>query len=104
MGISFTEAVTTLVKGDSLTWTKFEDQKGGTVTLNSPEKRRLFKFLLEQNSEALRAPTDVTFKGLLEAWESTSDPASDNQAGGVTDASDSWRLYKIEAYGFGGLT
>lgn len=104
MGISFTEAVATLLKGDSLTWSKFDDQEGGTITLETPGKRRLFKFLLEQNSATLKVPSDVAFKGLLEAWELTADPASEVQPNAPADAFDSWRLAKIEASGFGGLT
>jgi hypothetical protein len=104
LSISFSEAVATLLKGGNLTWPKFEDQKGGTIIADTPGKRRLFKFLLAQNSANLKAPTEVVFKGLIEVWEMTSDPGSESEDSGQSDNTDSWRLVKIEASNFSGLT
>jgi hypothetical protein len=104
LGISYSEVVATLLKGEPLTWSKFDDQKAGTITLETAQKRHLFKFLLGQNSSILKQPTEPVFKGLIESWVAAGDPAHDAELGATADTADSWRLTKIEASGIGGLT
>ena len=49
MGISFAEATRCLLGGELLAWAAFEEHKAGSIRLDTPEQRRLFAFLLEQD-------------------------------------------------------
>ena len=104
MGISLVEATTALLKGASLSWPKFEDHKAGSIRLDSPGQRRLCRFLLKQPAARLTAPDESFFNGLIETWNDSADPASEIASGGATPASGVWRLARLEASGFGGLT
>ncbi|MGJ5096274.1 AAA family ATPase [Bradyrhizobium oligotrophicum] len=104
MSISLSEAKAQLLKGTPLSWAKFENHKAGSITLDTPGARRLFKFLIEQNSSRVAEANEALFPGLIAAWEASYDPAdsihmkTDVSPGGV------WRLARIEAKNFAGLT
>ena len=104
MSLSFTEAVETLLKGTTLEWSKFQDHKAGAITLPDAPSRRLFKYLLSQPSGKLVAPDETSFSGVLSTWKRTDDPATGATEGVATTNAQSWRLAKLEASGFGGLT
>ncbi|MGE3450249.1 MAG: hypothetical protein AB7I06_02470 [Burkholderiales bacterium] len=105
MAVSLIEATKSLLSGTSLAWNKFEDHKAGSVTLKTPAARRLFHFLLKQNSTKVAEADESLFSGLIAAWkDENSDPASAvEQASGVLSGG-SWRLKRVEASCFGGLT
>src|SRR5689334_20885558 len=104
MPISLSEAKGQLLKGVPLSWSKFENHKAGSITLKTVGARRLFKFLTEQASSKVAEANEQLFSGLIAAWAATDDPAealatiTTGAAGGV------WRLARIEAQNFGGLT
>jgi hypothetical protein len=104
LGISLAEATTTLLKGSPLSWPKFQDQKPGTICLESSAQRRLFAFLLKQPATKLASPDEGMFKGLIAAWNDSADPAADHPDAAGGAMSGVWRLAKLEASGFGGLT
>jgi hypothetical protein len=105
MGISLSEATTQLLAGKSLTWKKFKDSKGGAITLDRPEQRRLFEFLLAADSSKVAEGSETLFDGLVTAWGNKEyDPAAGMAAATENTSTQSWRLERIEAFGFGGLT
>ena len=105
MGIALTDATTLLLEGKQLAWRKYKDHKAGAITLDRPEQRRLFEFLLACDSADVAQGSETLFDGIVKAWENNShDPAiSIAQTVAPTNAQ-SWRLERIEAFGFGGLT
>jgi hypothetical protein len=104
VGVSLGEATATLLKGSPLSWAKFEDHKAGTIHLDSSGQRRLLKYLLKQPAAKLTQPDENIFQGLIDAWNATADPASDKPGTAEAGASGAWRLHKLEASGYGGLT
>jgi hypothetical protein len=103
LGISLTEATTTLLSGSPITWQKFRDHRGGTICLDTSAKRRLLKFLLKQPPAKLTMPDAVLFNGLIDAWNDNADPASEVPTAAAGTTSGTWRLSKLEASRFGGL-
>jgi hypothetical protein len=104
VGISLVEATTTLLKGSSLAWKTFQDHKAGSIVLGTSGQRRLLQFLLKQPSAKVSIADDRLFDGLISAWNETADPASGVQEKVSSASSGVWRLVKLEASGFGGLT
>ena len=104
MPISLSEAKTRLLKGGTLSWTKFENHKAGSVTLKTAAARRLFKFLTEQTSSKVAEANEQLFPGLVAAWAATDDPAEALAAVKPVAPGGVWRLTRIEAQNFGGLT
>lgn len=105
MGISLAQATGLLLAGKELAWNKYRDHKAGSITLDKPEQRRLLEFLLAADSSKAASGDETMFAGLVAAWENEGhDPAKTKiEADGKASAK-SWRLDRIEAFGFGGLT
>jgi hypothetical protein len=104
MSLSLSEAQQRLLSGDVLPWTKFRDNKAGSVQLATPGERRLLHYLLVCDQTRVAEANESLFEGLVAAWENTAfDPASANALSGVIAASGPWRLARLEASGFGGL-
>lgn len=105
MALSFAEAVQCLLKGSKLEWAAFEAHHGGSISLATPEQRRLFDFLLRQDRAKVARGDEALFGELIEAWKNDGvDPASKESEKPTGYSSDIWRLDKIEAFNFGGLT
>jgi AAA domain len=105
MAISFVEATRCLLGGKPLAWAAFEEQKAGSLRLDTPGQRRLFAFLLSQDRAKVACADEDLFAGIIAAWnDSDIDPAADGASESTESAADVWRLYKIESSGFGGLT
>lgn len=104
MPISFAQAIQTLLSGQTLNWPKFGTYKGGSITLSEAGSRRLFAFLLDQPSSSVAQGSDTLFNGLLAAWSSDADPASTTTPPSTASISETWRLERVEASAFGGLT
>ena len=104
MPISFGEAKARLLKGERLSWNKFENHKAGSVTLKTAGARRLFKFLTEQTSSKVADANEQLFSGLIAAWAATDDPAEALAAVKAVAPGGIWRLMRLEARNFGGLT
>lgn len=104
--ISYTEAVSSLLAGKPLTWGTFDEHKGGSIVLATSGQRRLLAFLLTQDSARVVARGDEQlFPGLISAWNNDdADPATDSTNAMIDPTEDVWRLNRIEASGFGGLT
>jgi len=105
VAITLAEAVNTLLAGKEIAWTKVAEHKGGSVTLDTAGKRRLFEFLLKQDARSVAEGSDKLFPGLIAAWKDEArDPATAKTDGASTCTPGCWRLRKIESAGFGGLT
>jgi hypothetical protein len=104
LGISFAEATAALLKGATLSWNKFEDHKAGSICLGTASQRRLLDFLLKQPTGKVAVADEGLFPGLIAAWNGTSDPASSTIQSATGASTGPWRLAKLEASGFGGLT
>ncbi len=105
MAISFAEATRRLLSGNKLSWSSFEGNKAGSLTLTQAGQRRLFAFLLTQDRGKVARGDETLFAGLVAAWKSDGDdPAVDQISETLRASKDAWRLFRIEASGFGGLT
>lgn len=104
MTISLAEATAAILKGSPLTWNKFQDHKAGAITLGTSGQRRLFEFLLKQPSAKVAIADPSLFDGLLAAWSGGSDPAAAAAHETAAASACVWRLTRLEASGFGGLT
>jgi AAA domain len=104
MAISFVEVTRSLLGGKRLAWDAFEGHKAGSVTLAKPGQRRLFAFLLSQDRAKVARGDEDLFAGLISTWKEDVDPAADEASGAPEPSNDVWRLQRIEASGFGGLT
>jgi hypothetical protein len=105
MGISLGEAVELLLGGRKLAWNKYKDHKSGSITLDRPEQRRLFEFLLAAEPDKVANGDETLFAGLVAAWENQDhDPAKIKAEITNNISKQSWRLVRIDAFGFGGLT
>src|SRR4051794_8095273 len=104
MPMSLSEAKTHLLKGTPLSWIKFENHKAGSVVLETSGARRLFKFLSEQVSSKVAEANEQLFSGLIAAWTATDDPAAALATAPAVAAGGIWKLTRIEAKNFGGLT
>src|SRR4051812_19546770 len=105
MGISLGEVVELLLGGKNLIWNKHKDQKTGSITLDKPEQRRLLEFLLAADPNKVASGDETLFAGLVAAWENKNhDPAKAKAEISDNISKQSWRLDRIEAFGFGGLT
>jgi AAA domain len=105
MGISLSEATALLVTGKALAWIKYKNHKAGSITLDKPETRRLLEFLLACNSGDVAQGSETIFDGIVKAWENKAhDPAMGKVQTKALTNSKSWRLERVEAFGFGGLT
>jgi hypothetical protein len=104
MSISLSEAKAHLLKGTPLSWKKFESHKAGSVVLETAGARRLFKFLSEQISSKVAEANEQLFPGLIAAWTATDDPAETVATASAVAAGGIWKLARIEAQNFSGLT
>ncbi len=105
MAISFAEATQMLLSGKTMVWGKFGEHKSGSVTLDVAGHRRLFAFLLTEDAPKVAQGHEDLFAGLIAAWKKDdADPASEEVARAESAGGDVWRLDRIEASGFGGLT
>jgi hypothetical protein len=105
VAITLAEVVNTLLSGASLAWTKFGEHRGGSITLDTPGKRRLFAFFLKQNAARVTEGSEALFPGLIAAWKDENrDPAKDTTGEKSAKSTGCWRLHRIEASGLGGLT
>jgi AAA domain len=105
MGISLAEATGLLLLGKKVTWNKFKNHRAGSIVLDKPEQRRLLEFLLGADSNHVASGDESLFADLVAAWENGDyDPAKATAEAVSKDSSQSWRLDRIEAFNFGGLT
>ena len=105
MGILLAEATGLLLAGKKLAWNKYNDHKAGSITLDKPEQRRLLEFLLAADSSKVASGDETLFADLVTAWENEDhDPAEAKAETGGKASTQSWRLDRVEAFGFGGLT
>lgn len=105
MTISFAEATRYLLGGKPLAWAAFEEHKAGSLTLAEPGQRRLFAFLLDQDRAKVARGDEELFAGLIASWNKEGvDPAANGTNETPVSSKDVWRLDRIEASGFGGLT
>jgi len=105
MTITLVEAITGILSGQKLTWEASGSFKSSSIHLKTSGARRLAKFLIDSDSELVEDGDNSLFSGLHEAWEDIdSDTVEDNSSPISTSTSGPWRLSKIEAKGFGGLT
>jgi hypothetical protein len=105
MAMSLSEATALLLTGKTLAWKKYKDHKAGSITLDKAEQRRLLEFLLANDSADVAQGSETLFEGIVKAWENKShDPATREAPVSKESDSQSWRLDRIEAFGFGGLT
>ena len=105
MAISFAERTRCLLDGKPLAWAAFEEHKAGSLTLAIPGQRLLFDFLLAQDRAKVARGDVELFAGLASAWsQDGTDPAAEGANETPTPSTDIWRLNRIEAFGFGGLT
>ena len=105
MAISLGEATGLLLLGKTLAWNKYKDHKAGSITLDKPEQRRLLEFLLTADSSKVASGDETLFVGLVAAWENKGhDPAKTKTEADGKFSTQSWRLDRVEAFNFGGLT
>jgi hypothetical protein len=105
MGISLAEATGLLLRGKTLAWNKYKDHKAGSITLDKSEQRRLLEFLLAADPSKVASGDETLFVGLVAAWKNNGhDPAKSKAESDGKIATQSWRLDRIEAFNFGGLT
>ena len=105
MSISFAEATRSLLCGKPLAWAAFEEHKAGSLRSDMPGQRRLFAFLLGQDRAKVARGAEELFAELIAAWSNDGvDPAADCATEIPKPSTDVWRLHRIEASGFGGLT
>lgn len=98
------DAIKTLLSGVSLSWSKSENYKAGSIQLSTPGARRLFEFLLASDPLKVAEANEGLFDGLLTAWRDTAlDPAKASIEKVVAAGTSTWRLVRLEACGFGGL-
>ncbi len=77
----------------------------GSLTLATSGQRRLFAYLMRQDHAAVAHGDEKLFSGLISAWTNVdADPASIETTENQEAIKDVWRLDRIEASGFGGLT
>jgi hypothetical protein len=105
MGVSLADVTGLLLAGEKFGWNKYKDYKAGSISLDKPEERRLFEFLLAADSSKVANGDESLFSGLVAAWENKDHDPAKAKAGDSGNANtQSWRLERIEAFGFGGLT
>lgn len=105
MGMSLSESTEALLTGKKLAWPKYKDHKAGSITLEQAAQRRLFEFLLSCNPGDIVQGSESLFDGVVEAWQNTEhDPAAREIESSTVTTPQSFRLDRIEAFGFGGLT
>ncbi len=105
MPVSLLEAINTLLAGSKLSWDKFESHKAGSIQLKTPAQRRLFRFLIKQDVSAVAQASETLFSGIIDAWNDDKyDPATDTKSVTAAPSTSTWRLERIEASNFGGLT
>ena len=105
MAISFEKATRFLLDGKLLTWCAFEKHKAGSLELADAGQRRLFNFLLAQDRAKVVRGDEDFFAELIAEWKKDDfDPAADVINEVEEMPKDIWRLDRIEASGFGGLT
>ena len=103
--ITFAEVAQCLLSGKPLTWAAFEEHKAGSLALTLAGQRRLLNFLLSADPERIARGDESLFAHLIAAWnDEGGDPAENAVYEAQELSSDTWRLFRIEASGFGGLT
>ena len=104
MSLSLSEAKQRLLSGDVLSWTKFGNNRAGSVQLTAAAARRLLHYLLSCDQAKVAEANETLFDELVAAWENAAfDPAAAHAASGITSAAGPWRLVRLETFGFGGI-
>jgi len=104
MIITLSQATKNLTSGTALSWEASGSFKAGTIHLNNPAQRRLFKFLADQSPDDVASADESLFSGITAAWnDKENDPADQMTETKEAALSGPWRLIHIEATGFGGL-
>lgn len=104
MTITLAGAAEALRSGRPLKWPAFGTHDGGLITLTTAGQRRIFDFLFRQDPAQVAVGSEALFSGLIEAWKDDSrDPAHEAVVATDAEFSGSWRLHRIQAFGFGGL-
>ena len=104
MATSFHEAIDTLLAGKELSWDAHSSHNAGKIILNTPESRRLFKYLLSQQQDKVTEASEDLFPALIASWENEEyDPKDDINSETTKDINQQFRLSNIETEGFGGL-
>ncbi len=104
MSITLAGAAAALLSGKALRWSGFGGQDNGSITLATAGQRRIFEFLLRQSAAQVAAGSEALISGLIAAWKNEGrDPAQDAAVTSTATFTGSWRLYRVQAFGFGGL-
>lgn len=93
----------TLLKGEMLTWTDPDTGKSDKIKLENKEQRSLLQFLLSSSERDAGNISDNFVEGIKAAYISEDDPASLSHGSIVNVDQSSWRLHKIDTFGFGGI-
>lgn len=102
---TLSEITAQLGSGAKLQWDAWGDFKAGSVTLTSPGARRLFEYLMKQDRRLAAEANERLFEGIIASWDADNDPADTTiETADSFDPKASWRLYKVEAQSFGGLS
>ncbi len=105
MTISYEDVTQTLLAGKQFTWSEFDGHASGSITLQSPNQRRLFEYLMVQDSVTVAQGDESLFSGMISAWsDDGTDPSLAETKMKQEKIKDIWKLDRIEASGFGGLT
>ncbi|MEP7245276.1 MAG: AAA family ATPase [Gammaproteobacteria bacterium] len=103
--MTLSEVMGTLLSGGTLRWARFESHESGSIRLATPAARRLFDFLRKQPIALVLQGNEALFPGLVAAWkDENTDPARATSSSPATASVGPWRLQRIEAEDFGGLT
>ncbi|PRD49978.1 ATP-binding protein [Phyllobacterium myrsinacearum] len=104
MTLLLSEVIGSLLSGEQISWTKSGSNKAGSIHLDAAGPRRLFKYLLASDPAKVADADESLFAGLVESWEAETDPADDVSAQTDFTTGSPWRLYRLEASSFGGLS
>lgn len=105
MSLSLSDARQRLLSGGVLPWEKFDKNRAGWIQLPTAGARRLLHYLLSCDQTKVAEANEALFDGLVAAWENdVYDPAEADASSGPASMSGPWRLARLEAFGFGGLT
>ena len=100
MKYSFTEIVSSLLSGATVSW---PGNRTNSCQLETPLSRRLFEFLLTLAPETVAAPDETIFGPLMEALDKGHDPRDELAGAKDVKPTGPWRLARIETENFGGL-
>lgn len=104
MALSVSEVVETLLSGNKISWAKSAGNKAGFIQLTSAGQRRLLKYLFAQHADKVADADESLFDELVATWQRHTDPANDKIAPVLINPTSSWRLHRLEASCFGGVS